>query len=348
LIHDCQKIEERLIDLVFDELGEDQRRQTLAEVESCEHCRAEYQSLARTLSAVDQASTAMTPDETYWQAYEAKLRAKLAADQRPMALSTWRQRWREALAVLTTRPAWAMSVALLLGLALFLWAMLAQNGYEPKAPLQANEPPAKVQPDDSDKAVEKGPATALKDGGEKPPEVRPLPNPQPKKPLPGDSNHTVARRTGRPAKRPEELDKAIQSQTPQVATTFEPASGGGALLDNETLRHFEKAQMFLRAFRNLDAAGSPDTFEIANDKQRSRALLFKNVLLRREAEAKGNLPVGQVLSDLEPLLLDIANLSDKAAPYEIRAIHKRLQKREMIATLQVYAARPVIARAASD
>jgi hypothetical protein len=346
LIHDCQKIEERLIDLVFDELREDERRQTLAEVESCEHCRAEYQSFAQTLSAVDRASAAMTPDEQYWSAYEAGLQAKLAAGQGPTGLAIWRRRWREGLAALTARPAWAMSMALLLGLGLLWWAILTQMSHQPKAPLEAIDVPAQVQPGDP-KAEEKDSQTALREE-DKQPDVRLLPKQQPKKNISGHSNRTVARRTERPAESLQEFDKAIPSQTPQVATTFEPASGGGALLDNETLRHFEKAQMFLRAFRNLDAAGSAPPFEMADDKQRSRALLFKNVLLRREAEAKGNLPVGQVLSDLEPLLLDIANLSDKAAPYEIRAIHARLQKREMIATLQVYAARPVIARAVSD
>jgi hypothetical protein len=347
LIHDCQKIEERLIDLVFDELREEERRQTLAEVESCERCRAEYQSFARTLSAVDRASAAMTPDEAYWPAYEAGLQAKLAADQGPTPLAIWRQRWREGLAALTARPAWAMSVALLLGLGLFLWAILTQVSHQPSAPLEAIDKPAQVQPGDGNKAEEKDRKTALRQE-DKSPDVRALPKQQPKQHLSGHSNRTVARRTESPATSLQEFDKAIESQAPQLATTFEPASGGGALLDNDTLRHFEKAQMFLRAFRNLDAAGSAPPFEMADDKQRSRALLFKNVLLRREAEAKGNLPVGQVLSDLEPLLLDIANLSDKAAPYEIRAIHERLQKREMIATLQVYAARPVIARAASD
>jgi hypothetical protein len=347
-MHDCQKIEERLIDLVFNELGEDERRQTLAEVDSCEHCRAEYQALAQTLSVVDQASAAMAPDEEYWNAYEAGLRVKLAADQGPMPLSSWRQRWREALTVLTARPAWAMSVALLLGLALFLWAVLTQMNYQSKAPLEAQDKPANVQPHGSDKAEEKGSTTALRGDEKTPPDVRPSPNPKQKKNGLRHSNQTVAARTARPTKRPEEFDKAVEPQAPQVATTFEQASGGAALLDNDTLRHFEKAQMFLRAFRNLDAAGSAPALEMADDKQRSRALLFKNVLLRREAEAKGNLPVGQVLSDLEPLLLDIANLADKATAYEIRTIHERLQKREIIATLQVYAARPVIARAISD
>ena len=64
-MHDCRKTEERLIDLIFDELTEDQYRQTLAEVESCEHCRAEYQAIEKTLSAFDEISASLMPDETY-------------------------------------------------------------------------------------------------------------------------------------------------------------------------------------------------------------------------------------------------------------------------------------------
>src|SRR5687768_1335667 len=124
-MHDCRKIEESLMDLVFNELDEDRRRQVLAEVESCEPCRAEYRSLEKTLSTFDTVTAAMTPDENYWNGYEARLRAKLAADQRP----NLRQRLLETVGVWLARPAWAMSLALLLWLALLMWAVLTQTNY---------------------------------------------------------------------------------------------------------------------------------------------------------------------------------------------------------------------------
>jgi hypothetical protein len=66
------------------------------------------------------------------------------------------------------------------------------------------------------------------------------------------------------------------------------------------------------------------------------------MLLRRDAEAKGNLPAEELLGSLEPLLLDIANLGDRPAPDEIGAIRERLQNKEIIARLQVYAAPPAL------
>jgi hypothetical protein len=344
-MHDCQKNEARVIDLLFGEATEVERRQLLAEVEGCDHCRGEYQAFASTLSAVDQASAAMQPEEGYWNGYEARLRAKLAADQ-PQA---WWRRWRNGWQGVTLKPMWAMSTAVLLALALLLWALLARVNHQPGPPQQANIPPV-AQPEDHQREDPKRDGIARDSDPEKSPDQQRLPAAKPKQTGPDQAKERqrLAIRQDRPAMRPQELKKILLEQPSRVATNVEPASGNSAPVDNDTLKHFEKAQLFLRSFRNLQAGEAAPAFELADEKQRARALLFKNVLLRREAEAKGNLPFEQVLSDLEPLLLDIANLSDTTTAEEIRTIHGRLQKREMIATLQVYAARPIIARAVLD
>lgn len=342
-MHNCQKIEERLIDLVFNELNEDQRRQTLAEVESCDHCRAEYQAMTTTLSVVDQASKAMMPDEQYWNGYESRLRAKLAADEQP---ALW-QRLIGTFSAWMTQPVWAGAVALLLCAALLLWLVLAKTTHTVNPPELANKKPQTITPDNSPKEKESGDIGELKDAKEKPSRVQPKLSPQQNK-LTLHQPGIVAVQKKNPALHPEKIDNLTQPQTPVVGAIVEETFPGASPGDNETLKHFEKAQLFLRGFRNLDSTESTAATEIADDKQRSRTLLFKNVLLRREAETKGNLPVGQVLNDLEPLLIDIANLSDKATPDDIRTIQERVQKREIIATLQVYAARPLIAKAVTD
>src|SRR5688572_6611726 len=131
-MHNCRKTEERLMDLVFNELPEDERRQTLAEVESCGPCSSEYQAFRKTLSTFDEAAAVMMPDENYWNGYEARLRAKLAADERP---NLW-QRLLDAVGVLPTRPVWAMSLAALLLVALLMWGWLKQPSDKPQPPQQ--------------------------------------------------------------------------------------------------------------------------------------------------------------------------------------------------------------------
>jgi hypothetical protein len=104
-------------------------------------------------------------------------------------------------------------------------------------------------------------------------------------------------------------------------------------LDIETARHIEQAQLFFRSFRNTSDAGDFDT---GYEKRRSRALLSQNATLRRGAEAKGNLPVQELLGSVEPFLLDIANLPDKPNRNDLRSIKDRMQKKEIIAALQIY------------
>ena len=96
-----------------------------------------------------------------------------------------------------------------------------------------------------------------------------------------------------------------------------------------TLAHIEKSQMFLRSFRN-----APE--DIAVEKQRFQKLLSRNVLLRCEAIAKGDLVEEEVLANLEPILSDIANLPDHASSQEVRSVADTIRKTEIVATLQAY------------
>jgi hypothetical protein len=112
-------------------------------------------------------------------------------------------------------------------------------------------------------------------------------------------------------------------------------------VDLEVARHIERAQMLLRSFRNTRDTGD---FDVAYERQRSRALLSQNAVLRRGAEAKGNMPVGDLLGSVEPFLLDIANLPDKPGSDDVRSIKARMQKKEIIAALQIYSA-PTLSQA---
>jgi hypothetical protein len=112
-------------------------------------------------------------------------------------------------------------------------------------------------------------------------------------------------------------------------------------VDLEVARHIERAQLLLRSFRNTRDTGD---FDVAYEKQRSRTLLSQNTVLRRGAEAKGNMPVGELLGSVEPFLLDIANLPDKPNSDDVRSIKTRMQKKEIIAALQIYSA-PTLSQA---
>jgi len=64
--------------------------------------------------------------------------------------------------------------------------------------------------------------------------------------------------------------------------------------------------------------------------------LNENVVMRRDAEATGKFPTKSVLGSLEPFLIDIANLPDKAPASDIRQIKDRVQRTEIVAELRSY------------
>lgn len=106
--------------------------------------------------------------------------------------------------------------------------------------------------------------------------------------------------------------------------------------DQDTANHFEQSQNLLRSIRNVTVPDGDEEIDVTYDKALSQRLLNENVVLRREAEMKAKFPTKTLLADLEPLLIDIANLPDHARPDEVRAIKERVDKTEIVAALIEY------------
>jgi len=106
--------------------------------------------------------------------------------------------------------------------------------------------------------------------------------------------------------------------------------------DRDTARHIEQSQILLRSIKNVSIADGDDEIDVTYDKALSRRLLNENVVLRRDAEMKAKFPTKMLLSDLEPFLIDIANLPDRARAEDVRVIKERVQKTEIVAALVDY------------
>ena len=111
---------------------------------------------------------------------------------------------------------------------------------------------------------------------------------------------------------------------------------GFDLDEQETAKHIEQTENLLRSIRNVPVSDTDDEVDVSYDKALSRRLLIENVVLRRDAEMKAKFPTKALLADLEPLLIDIANLPDRAKPEDLRAIKERVQKTEIVAALVDY------------
>jgi hypothetical protein len=106
--------------------------------------------------------------------------------------------------------------------------------------------------------------------------------------------------------------------------------------DRDTARHIEQTQNLLRSIKNVAIADGDDEIDVTYDKALSRRLLNENVVLRRDAEMKAKFPTKMLLADLEPFLIDIANLPDHARAEDVRVIKERVQKTEIVAALVDY------------
>ena len=107
--------------------------------------------------------------------------------------------------------------------------------------------------------------------------------------------------------------------------------------DAETLTamHFEKSETLLRAFRNVRLNEPGTAAEVAYERKRAQQLVYQNMILRREADAAGDVQISSLLESLEPILLDIANLPDKPRAGAVRVIRERVERKNIVALLQV-------------
>jgi hypothetical protein len=105
-------------------------------------------------------------------------------------------------------------------------------------------------------------------------------------------------------------------------------------LESQTSRHLEQAQLLLRSIRNTQAVSAS---ELQYERALSRELVSRNRLLRRRAEQRDDAAAEDVLVQVEPLLLEIANLPDYAASEDIALLRSLIRTQGILAELRLYA-----------
>ncbi len=297
-MHDCGKTKTNLVDLVFSEMDASQQQCALAEVRSCPACLAEYNSMQATLRMFDQAADAAMPEESYWAGYEARLRDKLNDVGQTSVCPSVLDRLKSVPRALFAFLLARPAIPATVA-ALILLAAISAIWFSKQ---ETRDPQVLV-------------AGTTPTPTPTPTPTRAISTPSPTGEVQPEPQSTLAVKVRQPRRtRPV---KQAEETTEETLAVADPAT------------HLENAQLLLRAFRNAEPAN------LAYEKRQARKLVYDNILLRREAEAKGNLPVEEALNNLEPLLLDIANLSAKASRADVQVIRERIQKQEIIATLQI-------------
>jgi anti-sigma factor RsiW len=140
MMHDCRTAQERLIDLVFKELDEEQSRRLLSELEACPECREQHRSISLTLFAFDQATASTLPQENFWSEYHEKLERRLDAAERetPRTQRSAVPLWKRFIATSIRVPAPVAALAVLLLTVSSLYALMRpSNALVQKVPAAA-------------------------------------------------------------------------------------------------------------------------------------------------------------------------------------------------------------------
>jgi hypothetical protein len=107
--------------------------------------------------------------------------------------------------------------------------------------------------------------------------------------------------------------------------------------DAETLTamHFEKSETLLLAFRNVRLNQPGTAADVAHERKRAQQLVIQNMMLRREADAAGDVQTSSLLESLEPILIDIANLPEQPDEDAVRVIRARVERKNIVPLLRV-------------
>ena len=149
----------------------------------------------------------------------------------------------------------------------------------------------------------------------------------------GSEENTPRRTPSTPVKRPLVREPKPGEQFASIPEIPERVHSADA--ETMTALHFEKSETLLRSFRNvrLDEPGA--VAEVGYERKRAQQLVVQNMMLRREADAAGDVQISSLLESLEPILIDIANLPNRPNKDAIRAIRERVERKNIVALLRV-------------
>ena len=322
----CEKYEQLINDLIEGELDELIADEVGLHIFACQNCTSQFEMLEREkamyshyLFEVEPPSNLLDKFQTKLEAHESQTILATNSSFKPIIWVS------KLLNSLRLNPTFAAAIALiLLTFGFGLFSLIKEQptveqavDYQPSFPAiqmmlpkitKKDEVIAPVKPKKIDEI-------ARTERSKTEPTVKPIAVKQ---------TVTVKKEEPRPKASPQIVKPSEeQLQLKQIQT-----------LELETAKQIEKVELLLRSFRNADLIEGSEIYDIAYERQQARKLLQNNIALRQRAESYGIFFAEEMLSKVEPYLLDIANLDIDSTPEQVLDIKERVKSQNIIASLQ--------------
>jgi len=310
----CDRTEK--VSLLIDgELPESEAREVQRHLLQCVHCQqaqTDFLSLRNQIGAYVPQLEPISQREALNRILNrkpTKVRAGSVLD------AGWTWRFSPRLAAFAT----LIVLAAIVGLVLYR-SMNRQPNQQIQAQVQKQNPVEQPSVENKQSTNQKSQADATAPSPTPTPTTKPAPSPVPKVPV---------------WQRPSAPDPpTFASNSPRLADPSVIANVRSGDAQTLTAMHLEKSELLLRAFRNIRVE-SGRTAEVDYERKQARQLVLQNMMLRREADSSGDVQVAGLLENLEPILLDIANLRRNPAADDIEVIKERVERKNIVALLQV-------------
>lgn len=134
--------------------------------------------------------------------------------------------------------------------------------------------------------------------------------------------------------------KAATSASQQVAAgkaqaVSQQAAGHDRILLVVVSDHLDSSERMLLELANADSTRGLD---VTGERRRAVDLVSQNRLYRQTAKQHGDERIAALLSDLEPVLVELAHADDHLSPAELTSLQKRIESKELIFKVRVVSA----------
>jgi hypothetical protein len=337
----CERYFDLIQDLLEDELDEHHTAQAESHIFACQRCRARYETLLQAKEIYAQYLFDAEPPPDSWANFQARLISENEkADGGEIFAPSWFRRRQRMFGFGFSPAAAALAAVLLVCGISFVWL---QTGFEKDGDKYVVETEPENSPisTQSQKTSEK-PAADL--------QAQTVANDDAQK-----NNYLLAKGKSLKAKssslpgKKSFAESAKNNQKPASSNERRKSASGLRLneenrladlqaqnLEIEITGQMEKVELLLRSFRNARSGETTEGFDVEYEKRQARKLLGKNAQLKRGAENYGLSYAEELLSRVEPHLLEIANLENKPSTDRVLDIKTRVSSQNIIASLQAF------------